>query len=534
MVEFPSIDPMWPMASEESTAMIHNRRNILLTWTGLLPFLGFFGSPISRAFEEMKNESKNLFHTQGTKYFVAVDGDDNGPGTAQRPWATINYAAEHVEAGDTVFVRGGHYVLTAQIRPRNSGRPDAWITFMGYPGEEATLDARMIHHSVLAPTGLDNGVFQIEGVSYVRVANLTVINSQDAGFTVRDGSNIDLINNSTKGTFSSGIGVFNTNHDDKGTENIRIIGNSVTKATSWDFAPDNMPKRGEPPHEAISIGGAVDFEVAYNHVYECDKEGISIKETSKRGKVHHNFVHNLARQGIDVDANFGETSDIEIFSNVTRDCRGAGLVISVEGGNIIKKLNIHNNLIFNNEGSGLYFSRWGVNGPRRNIQIINNTFYHNGYGSPSAGQTYYWMTGGLYLYSSNVRDILIKKNIFSHNRGFQIGYSELFLETKRSWQAVAREQNIQISANLINGRNRIAAPIRSGGYPSDRVRIYAINGDQAIFGRPLFKDPANEDFNLRSGSRLLAGHAGAGGFAPDSLSQLWWKQEFPPKFVPAH
>ena len=46
----------------------------------------------------------------------------------------------------------------------------------------------------------------------------------------------------------------------------------------------------EPPHEALSIGGAVDFEVAYNHVYDSDKEGIDIKETSKRGKVHHNLV----------------------------------------------------------------------------------------------------------------------------------------------------------------------------------------------------------------------------------------------------
>ena len=81
-----------------------------------------------------------------------------------------------------------------------------------------------------------------------------------------------------------------------------------------------MPRRGEPPHEALSIGGAVNFEVAYNHVYDSDKEGIDIKETSKRGKVHHNFVHNVDRQGFYVDAWFGEISDIEIFSNVIHDC----------------------------------------------------------------------------------------------------------------------------------------------------------------------------------------------------------------------
>jgi len=424
----------------ERGTMTVDRRKFLMTGAGFLPCFGIFGSSMLPAFGEKISRSKELFLNQDAKYFVAVDGNDNGPGTGERPWATIYYAAQQAQAGDTVFVRGGHYVLTAQIRPRNSGRSDAWITFMGYPDEEPILDGRMIEHSSLYPTGLDNGVFQIEEVSYIRVANLTIINSHDVGFNVRDGSNIDLINNSTKGTFSSGIAVWDTNHDDKGTEHIRIIGNSITKATTR--APDDWP--GELPHEALSIDGAVDFEVAYNHVYDSGKEGISIKGTSKRGKVHHNFVHNVAWQGIDVDAWYGGTSsNIEIFSNVICDCGGAGLVISVEREKSVERVNIHNNLIFNNKGSGLYFSRWSVNGPRRNIQITNNTFYHNGYGPPSAGQTYYWMTGGLYLYSNNVRAISIRNNIFSDNRGFQIGYSQLFVKNKRSWEAARREKKFK-------------------------------------------------------------------------------------------
>ena len=93
----------------------------------------------------------------------------------------------------------------------------------------------LIPHSSLAPNGLDNGAFQIEGVSYVRIAKLSIINSHDAGFTVRNAKNIDIINNSTKGTFSSGIAVWNTDRDDKKTQHIRILGNSITRATTWDF-----------------------------------------------------------------------------------------------------------------------------------------------------------------------------------------------------------------------------------------------------------------------------------------------------------
>jgi hypothetical protein len=401
---------------------------------------------------------------------------------------------------------------------------------VGYPGEEPIFDADNVEISK-SQGALNNGAFQIEGVSHIRVANLTLINSHDAGFTIRDSSNIDLMNNSTRGTFSSGIGVWDTNHDDKGTEHIRIIGNTITKATTWDLAPSNLPRRGEPPHEALSIGGAVDFEVAYNHVYGSSKEGIDIKETSKRGKVHHNLVHNVDRQGIYIDAWFGGIRNVEIFSNVIYGCRGAGLVLSVESGSSVDEVSIHHNLIFNNDGSGLFFSRWGVDNPRRNIKIFRNVFYHNGYGPPSAGQRYYWLTGGLYLYSTNVHGISIRNNIFSDNRGFQIGYSDLFLRDGRSWQAVLRKQDIQIAGNLIDGRTTIDTPIRGGGAPSDSVDIYAINGERAVFGDPLFNDPANQDFTLRHDSPIAAKHTAAGVNPRGSPSGLWWKRDFPPRLV---
>ena len=326
-------------------------------------------------------------------YFVAVYGSDTEPGTQSQPWATINHAAEQAKPGDTIIVRGGQYVLLTQVRPRNSGRPDAWITYLGYPGEKPIFDARRITLSSMRKGPLDNGAFQVEHLSYVRVINLTVIYSHDAGFTVRDSSHIDLINNSTRETFSSGIAVWDTRHDGESTEHIRLLGNSITRANTWKMAPPDLPHGGEQPQEAISVGGAVDFEVAYNHVYDSDKEGIDIKETSQHGRVDHNLVDHVARQGVYVDAWFGRITGIDVFSNVIHDCHGAGLVLSVENGRSVSNVNIHNNLIFNNDGTGLLFSRWGVNNLRRNIQIENNVFYHNGYGAPANAQTYYWITG---------------------------------------------------------------------------------------------------------------------------------------------
>jgi len=469
--------------------------------------------------------------TTASTYFVAPDGSDSDPGSAERPWATIIHAAETAVAGDTVLVRGGRYLLTSQVRPKNSGRPDAWITFVGHPGERPILDAQSIPQLPFAERHLNNGAFQIEGVSYIRVANLTIVNSHDAGITIRDSSDIELINNTTKGTYSSGIAVWDTNHDNKGTQRIRIIGNTISRATTWDQASPDVPRGGQTPHEALSIGGAIDFEVAYNHVYDSDKEGIDIKETSKRGKVHHNVVDTVDRQGIYVDAWFGQISDIEIFSNVVHDCRGAGVAISAENGVAVEGLNLHDNLVFNNDGSGLYFSRWGADNPRRTIRISSNVFYHNGYGPTKDGQAYHWQTGGLYLYSANLHDVLISKNIFSENRGFQIGYSELFLKDGLSWQKAAREHSIRIADNLIFGANVMTSPIESGGAPIDRVKIYAIDGDRTIFGDPLFENPAKQNFALKNASPATIAKLLTVASPGNASSHGWWKTGFPPKLV---
>lgn len=463
-------------------------------------------------------------------YFVDPKGNDSDPGTADHPWATVNHAAEIAVAGDTVVVRGGHYVLGEQVRVRNSGRSDAWISFVGYPGEQAVLDAQKIGSSTYTKGALNNGAFQVERVRYIRLANLILSNSHDAGITVRDASDVDLLNNTIKGTFSSGIAVWDTNHDGRGTERIRVIGNTIIHATTWDLAPPDMPRIGEPPHEALSIGGAVDFEVAYNHVLDSDKEGIVIKETSKRGKVHHNLVEGLARQGMYVGSYFGKLRDIEIFSNVVHDCHGAGFVLSVEQGEPTERINFHNNLVFNNEGSGIYFSRWGVENMRRRISISHNIFYHNGYGLPTPGQTYSWWTGGLYLYSPRVEDIAINDNIFSENLGFQIGYSDLFLKDGRSWRAAMHDQKIRINHNLIFSREKVTFPIESGGASFDQVKIYEDNGASLVFGDPLFRDPAHLDFTLGANSPARRAHIWAGPVPPKGSSRSWWKEGLPSKF----
>lgn len=505
---------------------------LLATGSMLLLFTVLWASPVLAARVKEISERVHVGKNGAATYFVAVNGDDNGPGSFDHPWATINHAASQARAGDTIIVRGGRYRLSAQVRPLHSGRANAWITFLGYPGEEPVLDATMIPRSSVVRNGLDNGVFQVEDVSYVRVINLAIANSHDAAFTVRDSSHVALINNSTTSTFSSGIAVWDTRNDGRATRHIQIIGNTIVKANNGDLAPPDVPRQAETPHEAISVSGATDFEVAYNHVNGSGKEGIDIKGASKDGKVHHNVVNGLNRQGIYVDAWYGPLRGINIYSNVVYNCHGAGLVLSVEQGRSVEDINIHNNLVFNNDGSGLLFSVFGANGPRRGIKVDHNIFYHNGYGPAKPGQSYYWITGGVYFMSANVGDIVIRKNIISNNRGFQIGYSESLLHQFRSWQDFVRKRRIEISENMIYGQNSINSPIEGGGDAVPyRAKIYAVNGQRPVLANPMFKDPAHQDFVSRRGYAAYGIRAGL--WPPESTFVGSWKHGFPPRlFTP--
>ncbi|MFC1454099.1 chondroitinase-B domain-containing protein, partial [Verrucomicrobiota bacterium] len=72
-------------------------------------------------------------------YYVAPDGDNKDTGLDRKnAWKTIQYAADNVNAGDTVLVAGGVY--RERVRIRATGTSNAPITFKCMPGEKAVMD----------------------------------------------------------------------------------------------------------------------------------------------------------------------------------------------------------------------------------------------------------------------------------------------------------------------------------------------------------------------------------------------------------
>jgi hypothetical protein len=63
--------------------------------------------------------------------YVAPGGNNGNSGDATHPWATLQYAANQVDPGDTVIVRAGNYV---GFDLRTSGTSTLPITFSAEPG----------------------------------------------------------------------------------------------------------------------------------------------------------------------------------------------------------------------------------------------------------------------------------------------------------------------------------------------------------------------------------------------------------------
>ena len=406
------------------------------------------------------------------EYFVSLNGSDSNSGSVADPFLTIVKASEVAVEGDTITLRNGTYELDKPFRPLRDGKAGKWIVYRSMPGEKAVLDGQKIltvendagRETLFSRT--TQGIVQIEKVSYVKFENLGVINSRAAGFIIRGPSKHLILDGCTADlTYNSGIGIWYA-------DSIQVLRCEVTRANDIDYRNEGLRRPGEAPHEAISICGARFFEVAYNHVHHCYKEGIDCKEVSCHGVIHHNLVHDVPRQAYYVDAWFGLLEDVELHNNKAFNCAW-GFAISVEGKESeVRNIRFHHNIIYNMKAAGVLFGVWGENRLRSDIHIFNNTFYKCG--SPR------WFSGGvgsIDILSKNFKDVYIYRNICDKGWDYEMGFSFEPGEVERAIE----ERNFYATDNLFEGaKNR---PSRTGQFD---YHVYEYLPSGNTIGAPLY------------------------------------------------
>jgi hypothetical protein len=406
-----------------------------------LLFVGVAVVPMSRSTVAEDGSVLN-----GTVYYVAPTGSDLNPGTEIQPWQTIQKAADTLTAGDTVYVRAGTY--RERIIPQNSGSEgDHYITYAAYPGETVTIDGNGI------PVPTDEGLFYVDSRNYIRISHLRVINSNYAGILVDNSSHIIVENSYTRNTASSGIGIWNSDH-------ILVDGNEVELACYNGM------------QESLTVAGTDTFEVRNNHVHNgvagYDKEGVCVKDGSSDGKVYQNHVHHTQAVGIYVDAWDKHTFNVDVFQNVVHDVSAMAFSLASEMGGLLEGIRVYNNIAYHNEFVGIWLSGCcpqSASHPMRDIKIINNTLYDNGWDG--------W-GGGIGIENPDVQNVIIRNNICSQNLYFQIAID-----------ASVSMPEVTVDHNLIHG------------YRGTEGEVY---GDDYVTGNPMFVNSPGADFHLQQGS----------------------------------
>lgn len=127
-------------------------------------------------------------------FHVSTAGDDANPGTAEKPWRTIQHAADAAQPGGTVYVHKGTY--SEEVAFSHSGAAGAPITFSVVPEEACTINGSIIFSrgtSYLNLLGFTVKGFRVWGITlqgdnhFIRLSQLNIIGGE-AGIRLTEGN----------------------------------------------------------------------------------------------------------------------------------------------------------------------------------------------------------------------------------------------------------------------------------------------------------------------------------------------------------
>jgi parallel beta-helix repeat protein len=257
---------------------------------------------------------------QAGTYHVSERGKDDGPGTAEAPWKTLQHAAEAVQPGDTVVVEPGVY---DGFELTTSGKPDARVRFTAKPG--VIVDRGPEHGS------RDN--INVEGASYVDIE----------GFEVTSG-------------WRAGIRAVECQH-------VRIRRNHVHDNGRW----------------GIFTGFCDDLVIEDNIASGARREhGIYVSNSPKRPVVRGNRIFGNRQAGIHMNGDVSQGRDgmvvdalVEnnlIYGNGARG--GAG--INCDG---CTGATFRNNILYDNHANGITLYKIDARAPSTNNTVVHNTIW---------------------------------------------------------------------------------------------------------------------------------------------------------------
>lgn len=250
--------------------------------------------------------------------FVSNTGSNNNSGNSwTEAWLTLQYAADAIMAGDTVYVADGTYTGFDLRTTGTSADPIVFIAFS---------DNAVINLPCVTSDGIN-----VENADYVEINGFRVIDQPRNG--------------------------------------IRLV-NAHTCIVRNNYCENNF-ERG------IFTGFTDDILIEFNECLESiDEHGIYVSNSSDRSIIRNNICHHNNRGGIQINADAsqggdGISTDPEIYGNILYENGVAGgAAINLDG---VQGAFIYNNLLYENHATGIALFQQDGAEPSINAVIIHNT-----------------------------------------------------------------------------------------------------------------------------------------------------------------
>jgi len=445
-------------------------------------------------------DSRTPSSAEGSVYWVAIDGDDAGPGTRDEPWATLQHAADSVGPGATVYVGEGAYEQRVEIR--GSGTPGRPITFAVAPGERVVLDGS----SLEVPPG-QNAMIAIDSQHFVTIRGFEITGYRSdvsghvpIGILVTGAADhVRLVGNvvhdmgttfqGRNGGDAHGIAVFGTAGDHP-IEEVEIVDNELANLTLGSS-------------EALVVNGNVkDFRIEGNKVHDTNNIGIDVigfegtapdptVDQARDGIVRGNVVWNVdsygnpaygndrSADGIYVDGG----RDILVEGNTIHDVNIGIELASEHAGRSTRNVTARNNLVYDSTAIGIAIGGYDRRrGSTEDCVIVNNTVVN---------------TDGIeLLVQFDTRNNVIANNVIV------AGARHVFVQNDyRENEGNVLDHNLYFS---VDGSSTGTWQWKGVGYDDfDRWSTRSGNDRHSTFADPGFEDAAAQDFSLRAGSRAV-------------------------------
>ena len=134
---------------------------------------------------------------QARTYFVSPQGNDEAPGTLEQPFATLQKAVDVVAPADTIFLRGGVYMLesTVRVKAKQNAREDARIYCWAYQEagkapEVPILDGSRIPSKSTNEFKMSRCIYHNHEANYWHYKGITMRYANDNGMKLEGSYNI--------------------------------------------------------------------------------------------------------------------------------------------------------------------------------------------------------------------------------------------------------------------------------------------------------------------------------------------------------